>query len=92
MRIENERTINYLAYVLILILLISMFMWLSSCNTEITEVCGTCRTYIYEFDTWGNYRKASITENEFCNDLYKDYFKVDTLENGWFRQTQKECY
>lgn len=93
MRIEDERTIKKLVMILVIILLISAFMWLSSCNASSDEMCGTCRVYEYEYNSNGEFRKiAAPYEKLFCGDLYKSSFELDTLEDNYIRQTQIECF
>ena len=89
--IKDENTIKKLAYVLAVIALIALFLYLSGCNKE--PICGTCRTYEYEYSESGEFRVIKTpTEKLYCGELFKNSLTFDTLEDGFIRNIQKECY
>lgn len=73
-----------------IILWIFLLLIISGCYKP-SGICGTCRVYVYEYNDSGNFRKSTITEQQFCNDDYKSDLRRDTLEKGWYQMIQKEC-
>lgn len=90
MDLNNKNTLKYLAFILSIIGFIYLFLYLTSCNKE--PICGNCRTYIYEYNDANDLKILPITEKLYCGEYYKSELVIDTLENGWSRKTQKECY
>lgn len=80
---------------LVIIALISMLLFLASCEkTDIkANKCGTCRTYVYQLNIiTGNYKSNDEYQSQFCGDDYQNKLTTIWLDSIWVLQIQKDCF